>query len=573
MSLNIRKKRPIPERKTKFPTWVGPLSSFRNLNRGFIQKEYRHLEIAISTAATSSGRSIDESSSKVEREGHRAIFGGASNITAIDTKQAEKLYLSLPELANEQHVLLILYTPTCSHCKSMESQVRLLASGLSSEMDQLSIQALDCSTPAAKYFTKQVLGIPAVPAFCIFPRNSRTFYKYRGTSRDAESLLKFLNLVCNQNESRVWSLAPSAASSNASSTMPLLHTADSASAAATPEIAAASPTNITAVWAVGAVSLLLGLVALVMKGKKDQTHAHNASSQDLGAAEVVRESSTQEGGASSSSTRPMQKLLSDIDSTLVRMTGLILRLVRARLGLIIAPMDDASVAVAAGVGSSSKASSGSTPSPNGGASQAVRISGTSSIPLDGAGGLRGATVAAAIVTSTSPFVQHLDSYPHSASGSESTTSSLNMAVSTTHPTSAGFERPSPAVGLLERELSATSVSSAAGALEFTEDRMCQPAADMATMDFSASTASPYGTAATAGAAAASPVVPQLLDQKEALELAMKMQTTLGADTYLKADQVLALMEEEKDDVGRVIERLLQQQQQQGRGGSTRPVDM
>ena len=49
--------------------------------------------------------------------------GGAENIHGIDLQQAEKLYLALPERSNEKHVLLIMYTPTCSHCKNMEEQV------------------------------------------------------------------------------------------------------------------------------------------------------------------------------------------------------------------------------------------------------------------------------------------------------------------------------------------------------------------------------------------------------------------------------------------------------------------
>jgi hypothetical protein len=36
------------------------------------------------------------------------------------------------------------------------SQVRLLASGLSSEAENLSFQALNCSLPAARYFVKEV---------------------------------------------------------------------------------------------------------------------------------------------------------------------------------------------------------------------------------------------------------------------------------------------------------------------------------------------------------------------------------------------------------------------------------
>ena len=54
---------------------------------------------------------------------HISTVGGAENIQGIDLQQAEKLYLALPERSNDKHVLLIMYTPTCSHCKSMEEQV------------------------------------------------------------------------------------------------------------------------------------------------------------------------------------------------------------------------------------------------------------------------------------------------------------------------------------------------------------------------------------------------------------------------------------------------------------------
>lgn len=51
------------------------------------------------------------------------LSGGAENIDTINLQQAETLYLSLPERSNDKHTLLILYTPTCSHCKGMEDQV------------------------------------------------------------------------------------------------------------------------------------------------------------------------------------------------------------------------------------------------------------------------------------------------------------------------------------------------------------------------------------------------------------------------------------------------------------------
>ena len=105
------------------------------------------------------------------------------------------------------HALSSLFTPPFM-IKSMcvlflTDQVRLLASGLASEANNLSIQVLNCSTPAARYFVKEVLGVPAVPSFCIFPKQSRTFYKYRqGRMMELDVLLCFLLLPLPRNLSK-----------------------------------------------------------------------------------------------------------------------------------------------------------------------------------------------------------------------------------------------------------------------------------------------------------------------------------------------------------------------------------
>ena len=105
------------------------------------------------------------------------------------------------------HALSSLFT-TPFMIKSMcvlflTDQVRLLASGLASEANNLSIQVLNCSTPAARYFVKEVLGVPAVPSFCIFPKQSRTFYKYRqGRMMELDVLLCFLLLPLPRNLSK-----------------------------------------------------------------------------------------------------------------------------------------------------------------------------------------------------------------------------------------------------------------------------------------------------------------------------------------------------------------------------------
>jgi hypothetical protein len=62
---------------------------------------------------------------------------------------------------------------------SNQPQIQRLAKGLSHEAGQLDIVALDCSSPMAKKFSQNVLGTAGVPAFAAFPRQSRTFYKFK----------------------------------------------------------------------------------------------------------------------------------------------------------------------------------------------------------------------------------------------------------------------------------------------------------------------------------------------------------------------------------------------------------
>ncbi|KAG1678281.1 hypothetical protein FOA52_013902 [Chlamydomonas sp. UWO 241] len=103
---------------------------------------------------------------------------------------------------------MVAYTPGCSKCKAVKAEVAKLADGLAHEADQLSVIAFDSSSPAASYFVSTVLAMPGVPAFCVFPAHSRTYYKYKGARVSTESLLKFLNLTCNQRDKSIWALAP-----------------------------------------------------------------------------------------------------------------------------------------------------------------------------------------------------------------------------------------------------------------------------------------------------------------------------------------------------------------------------
>eukprot|EP00967_Tisochrysis_lutea_P119700 scaffold195678_cov14-Tisochrysis_lutea.AAC.1 len=47
---------------------------------------------------------------------------GSKHVRAVSAEEAESMYMALCERTNEQHVLLIIYTPGCPQCKQMESE-------------------------------------------------------------------------------------------------------------------------------------------------------------------------------------------------------------------------------------------------------------------------------------------------------------------------------------------------------------------------------------------------------------------------------------------------------------------
>lgn len=323
-----------------------------------------------------------------------SLFGGATNIRGIGLQDAEKIYVSLSERTNSKHILMVLHAPWCSHCGAMEPEVRRLAQGLKGESNQLSIVSLDCDAPAARYFAKHVLGVPSLPAFCVFPKKSRTFYKYKGETRTAESLLKFVNMVCNQNESRLWeippkeeqelgklqggspqrgteggtppaqattapapppvvkSASPVPPASTASKQLPPKQTLSIMSRPTTPldEAALASlgipagilPQVTVAARVIVGVALLAGTI-LIIKSRQQQDEGEMDMDKGEGSPSSSSLSSSS-GGAPPVSReqqqQPFQRLLEDIDSALGRLAGVMLRLVRARIGLAIAPLDD-----------------------------------------------------------------------------------------------------------------------------------------------------------------------------------------------------------------------------------------
>ncbi len=91
-------------------------------------------------------------------------------------------------------------TPRPSH-----SQLERLAEGLS-HVPSVRVVALNGDTPEGRAFTREVLGVAYYPSVVTFPQHSRTFYKYKGRGRDAESLLRFLNMTCCGREDALWTL-------------------------------------------------------------------------------------------------------------------------------------------------------------------------------------------------------------------------------------------------------------------------------------------------------------------------------------------------------------------------------
>jgi len=273
------------------------------------------------TAGTGSPSTSSAESKRLPRD----LFATSESVQQVSLEDVEKLYLSLCERSNSQHTLLVMYAPWCSHCKEVEPEVERLAKGLADQSSGVAVVALNCDASAARYFAKNVLGQKYLPAFCVFPKGSKTYYKYKGRNRDANSLLSFLNMVCNQQDDVVWSLQPDSSTAAGGTAR---------SAAAGPSVAAAAGTK----WA-------LPLPVQLPGGVKEVGVLPLAGAAVLIAALVALTRTPQPtaaaagGGALSTPTRT-QQLSAQIDSSLRRMAGLMLRLMRARVGLAIADVPD-----------------------------------------------------------------------------------------------------------------------------------------------------------------------------------------------------------------------------------------
>jgi len=54
---------------------------------------------------------------------HHPRAAQSKHVKSVSAEEAESMYMALCERTNEQHVMLIIYTPTCQQCKAMEDEV------------------------------------------------------------------------------------------------------------------------------------------------------------------------------------------------------------------------------------------------------------------------------------------------------------------------------------------------------------------------------------------------------------------------------------------------------------------
>ncbi len=182
----------------------------------------------------------------------------------------------------------------------------------------------------------------------------------RGTSWDADSLLRFLNLVCNQQNEALWQMAEAepakaeaksakAKAAPAVAAPVLVSAAPEASAPAPAAAPAAKAAAASAVVSVPAVSIpvaapeagavrgyalaaaagaaALAVIAWLVAKSRDENYPSECSS-------------LAEPGSEDPSLSHPRSVTSDVDSAMGRMSNVLLRLFRIRVGLIISPIKD-----------------------------------------------------------------------------------------------------------------------------------------------------------------------------------------------------------------------------------------
>ncbi|KAG2445933.1 hypothetical protein HXX76_000536 [Chlamydomonas incerta] len=234
----------------------------------------------------------------------RGMWVGSEYVRLATIADARQLYLSQCDRANSQNTLLVLYAPWCPHCREMEDELERLAEGLSHEQN-VRVVAVNGDSPEGRIFSREVLGVAYYPSIISFPEHSRTFYKYKGRQRDAESLLRFLNMTCcsRAREDQMWTLRPAGTR---------------AAVAAVPGASKLLPIGMSP----SALATGVGVAALAL----------------VGVAAFLR------------TRTPMQsEVVAELDSSVGRMMGLLLRALGTRVALLLglARNEEAQAALAA----------------------------------------------------------------------------------------------------------------------------------------------------------------------------------------------------------------------------------
>lgn len=224
----------------------------------------------------------------------------------------------------------------------------------------------------------------------------------RGKTRDAQSLLKFLNMVCNQNSEKLWELpgtqlvaAEAAAATASTSNRPQVTT----SVAASPAGNAALPASaLTAAGIAASVCLVAG-IAYLARGQQSGSSA-DGDREASSSAGVLSPTTTASDAPPGSEPRSKPELLAAITTSMSNLAKLWLRLARAWIGLSIASGDEPAAggveAKPAAVDVEAKVVA--TQAPNGNGMDATALPPAAPPAASGAGGMRrsGTTVAAAV---------------------------------------------------------------------------------------------------------------------------------------------------------------------------------
>ncbi|KAG2500811.1 hypothetical protein HYH03_001573 [Edaphochlamys debaryana] len=164
-------------------------------------------QLVVPASGISQAPAADAKADAIGSTPARGLWAGSEYVRLASVAEAKQLYLQQCDRGNSQNTLLVLFAPWCPHCRDMEDELERLAEGLA-HVSAVRVVAVNADTTEGRVFAREVLGVAYYPAIITFPQHSRTFYKYKGRSRDADSLLRFLNMTCCSQQEQMWALEP-----------------------------------------------------------------------------------------------------------------------------------------------------------------------------------------------------------------------------------------------------------------------------------------------------------------------------------------------------------------------------